>query len=134
MHIAADKHGLTLEIDSAGTGDWHIGQPPDPRAQAAALKVGNTDISKLQGRQITNRDFLEYDLICALDESNLADLRAMGGDGPAEISLLLDHLPGSEGQAVADPYYGNDGDFAMCWAQVTAATDALARRLSKTNW
>jgi len=133
MHIAAEKYGLDLEIDSAGTGDWHIGQPPDRRAQAAALELGNTDISRLKGRQITDRDFLEYDLICALDESNLADLRAMGGDGPAEISLLLDHLPGSEGQAVADPYYGNDADFAACWLQVSAAADAIAQRLSNNG-
>ncbi len=133
MRQAADRYALDLTIDSAGTGDWHIGHPPDRRAQAVARSHGNIDISGYRGRQISNRDFLEYDLICALDHSNLKDLQAMGGDGPAEISLLLDYLPGSEGQAVADPYYGEDGDFADCWQQVSAATDALARHLSKES-
>ncbi len=130
MHEAAARHGLDLTIDSAGTGDWHIGRPPDTRAQAAALEQGNVDISQLRARQITNRDFLEYDLICALDHANLRDLRAMGGDGPAEISLLLDFLPGSEGHAVADPYYGSDADFVGCWRQLADATEALAQKLA----
>lgn len=133
MRQAADRHGLDLAIDSAGTGDWHVGHPPDQRAQAAARSQGNIDISGYRGRQIGNRDFLEFDLIIALDHSNLKDLRAMGGDGPAEISLLLDYLPGSEGQAVADPYYGDDSGFVDCWHQVSAATDALARCLSEES-
>jgi protein-tyrosine phosphatase len=133
MRQAADRHGLDLTIDSAGTGDWHVGHPPDRRAQAVALSQGGIDISGYRGRQVNNRDFLEYDLIIALDHSNFKDLRAMGGDGPAEISLLLDHLPGSEGQAVADPYYGDDADFVDCWCQVSAATDALACHLSKLH-
>ncbi|MEE9433669.1 MAG: hypothetical protein V3V15_05475 [Sphingorhabdus sp.] len=67
-----------------------------------------------------------------LDHANLDDLKAAGGDGPAEISLLLDHLAGSEGQDVADPYYGDEGDFILCWQQVSMATEAIARALSKT--
>ena len=77
MQIAVEKHGLDLQIDSAGTGDWHIGHPPDPRAQKAALELGDHDISHFKARQISNRDFLEFDLICALDHQNLADIRAM---------------------------------------------------------
>jgi protein-tyrosine phosphatase len=133
MHIAAEKHDLDLQIDSAGTGDWHIGHPPDPRAQKAALELAGHDISHFKARQISNRDFLEFDLICALDHQNLADIRAIGGDGPAKIMLLLDHLPGCEGQAVTDPYYGEQDDFANCWRQVSAATDALARQLAKSD-
>jgi protein-tyrosine phosphatase len=130
MQIAAQKHGLDLQIDSAGTGDWHIGCPPDPRAQKAALELGGQDISGFKARQISYRDFLEFDLICALDHQNLADMRTIGGDGPAKITLLLDHLPGCEGQAVADPYYGEQDDFVVCWQQVSAATDALAKQLA----
>jgi len=130
MRSAAEKYGLDLHIDSAGTGDWHIGHPPDRRAQAVALAQGGIDISGYQARQTSDRDFLEFDLICALDDSNLRDLNAAGGDGPAKITLLLDHLPGSEGQAVADPYYGEEGDFVACWRQVSRATEAIARRLS----
>lgn len=128
MEEAAKKHKLDLQIDSAGTGDWHIGQPPDPRGQAAAM-AGGVDISEYRGRQISNRDFLEFDMIVALDHSNHDDLMAMGGDGPAHISLMLDHVAGSEGQAVADPYYGGDQDFQECWSILRQAADALASKL-----
>ena len=131
MREACVEYNLDLIIDSAGTGDWHIGRPPDPRAQKAAMQHGNIDISQYKARQISNRDFLEYDLICALDKSNLADLKAMGGNGPAQITLLLDHLPGYEGQSVKDPYYGDADDFTACWHQVNRAAQTIARRLSE---
>ena len=126
----AERLGLDAEIDSAGTGGWHAGEPPDPRAQAAARRQG-IDISHLRARQIRRVDFDRFDHILALDHDNLADLRAMRPSASrAELSLLLDHVPGREGQAVADPYYGGDEHFDATWRDVADAARALARKIA----
>jgi protein-tyrosine phosphatase len=127
----AERLGLDVEIDSAGTGDWHIGHPPDRRASAVALRNG-LDISGLRARQVSAEDFRRFDHIVALDTQNFADLAAMRPvDGKAELSLLLDHVPGREGEAVADPYYGEDAHFDIAWTEVTAGAQGLARRLAE---
>jgi protein-tyrosine phosphatase len=127
----AERLGLDVEIDSAGTGDWHIGHPPDRRAAAVALRNG-LDKSGLRARQVSAEDFRRFDHIVALDVQNLADLAAMRpADGKAELSLLLDHVPGREGEAVADPYYGEDAHFDIAWTEVTAGAQGLARRLAE---
>jgi protein-tyrosine phosphatase len=126
----AERLGLNVRIDSAGTGDWHVGRPPDSRAAAAAMKNG-VDISHLQARQVTPADFHEFDYIVALDAQNLADLRAMQPrGGNAELSLLLDHVEGREGQAVADPYYGQEEDFDLTWSDVVSGAKGLAQRIA----
>src|SRR3546814_7916406 len=102
----ARRLGLDVDIDSAGTGTWHIGPPPDSRASAVAARNG-VDIAHLRARQVTADDFRRFDYIVALDAENLTALRRMRpADGKAELSLLLDHVAGRVGQAVADPYYG----------------------------
>jgi protein-tyrosine phosphatase len=127
----AERFGIELEVDSAGTGDWHIGRPPDHRATAVALRNG-VDISGLRARQVTPEDFRRVDHIVALDAQNLADLRAMQpADGRARLSLLLDHVEGREGQAVADPYYGVDDHFDLTWSDVTAGAAGLVRKLGR---
>jgi protein-tyrosine phosphatase len=127
----AARLGLDAEADSAGTGGWHRGEPPDRRAIAAARRNG-VDISHLRARQIRPEDFELFDLILALDPDNLADLRSIRpADSRASLSLLLDLVPGREGAAVADPYYGNDKDFDLTWRDVTEAARMLAARLAK---
>ena len=127
----AERLGLDVEIDSAGTGDWHIGYPPDRRAAAVAARNG-IDISNLRARQVGPADFLRFDYIVALDTHNLADLGRMKPPGAkAELSLLLDHVEGREGQAVADPYYGDDSHFDTAWEEVSTAARALARRIAE---
>ncbi len=129
FRLEAERMGLDVEIDSAGTADWHVGRPPDPRAQAVARRNG-ADISQLRARQVTAEDFRRFDHLVALDAKNLANLRALRpADGTAELSLLLDHVPGRIGEAVADPYYGEDALFDMTWRHVTEGARALARRL-----
>ena len=130
MRAEAARLGLAAEIDSAGTGDWHVGNPPDPRAQAAALRHG-VDIAQLRARRITAGDHYRFTHILALDRQNLADIRAAApADGTAQVALLMDLVPGREGQAVADPYYGGDEAFDDTWADVSAAARALARKLA----
>lgn len=125
----AARLGLDAEADSAGTGGWHRGEPPDRRAIAAARRNG-VDISHLRARQVQRDDFERFDRIVALDGDNLADLRTLQSAGSlARLSLLLDHVPGREGEAVADPYYGNDSDFDITWRDVAEGARALTDEL-----
>ena len=129
----AARLGLAVEADSAGTGGWHRGEPPDRRAIAAARRNG-VDISRLRARQVQPGDFERFDQIIALDGENLMDLRALRPAGSrARLSLLLDHVPGREGEAVADPYYGGDGDFDITWRDVTAGARGLADELQRED-
>lgn len=122
---------LDVIADSAGTGGWHIGAPPDPRAQAVALKNG-VNISALRGRQVKPADFRRFTHLVAMDHENLANLRRLAPpDATAKLSLLLDHVEGRAGQAVADPYFGEDDGFDVTWADVTAGARALAAELRR---
>ena len=127
----AARHGLDVEVDSAGTGGWHAGEPPDRRAIEAARRNG-VDISGLRARKVGRADFDRFDHILALDAENLADLERLRPAGSrAGLSLLLDHVPGREGQPVADPYYGGAGHFDRTWRDVSEAARALARSLAE---
>ena len=122
---------LDVVVDSAGTGGWHIGEPPDPRAQAVARRNG-VNISSLRGRQVKPGDFRRFTHIVALDEDNLANLRRLApADATADLSLLLDHVEGREGQPVADPYFGDDDGFDVTWTDVTAGALGLAQKLRR---
>ena len=128
---AAARIGLDAEIDSAGTGGWHAGDPPDLRAQAVARRHG-VDIGGYRARQVQPSDFYDYTHIVALDRDNLADLRRMRpATSTAELSLLLDHVPGRGGQSVADPYYGQDTGFDITWRDASEGAAALAKRLAE---
>jgi protein-tyrosine phosphatase len=121
--------GLSAAADSAGTGSWHIGEPPDRRAQTTALRHG-ADISRYRGRQVEPADFHRFTHIFALDHDNLANLtRLAPADGTARLGLLLDLVENLKGQAVADPYYGAEDGFEVTWTQVDAAAQALVTRL-----
>lgn len=131
LRAEAERRGLDIEVDSAGTGDWHLGYPPDPRSVAVAERNG-IDIGHLRARQVTPADFQRFDHIVALDRENLANLEAMRPpNARAEVSLLLDHVPGREGQAVADPYYGEERHFDEAWRDVSAGAAALAARIAE---
>ena len=128
LRAEAERLRLDIVVDSAGTGNWHIGDPPDVRAQAVARKHG-IDIAGYQGRQVKPADFRRFTHIVALDHDNLANLRRLApADAVAELSLLLDHVPGREGQPVTDPYFGDDDGFDITWAEVTSAAAGLAAR------
>ena len=127
LRQAAFKAGIAMSVDSAGTGDWHVGDPPDRRAQAAAKRHG-ADVSMLRARQVEKEDFRRVDRIFALDHSNLAALQAIApADGTAVLSLLMDVVPGRESDDVHDPYYGNESGFEVTWEDVSAAAVALIK-------
>ncbi|MET3664991.1 protein-tyrosine phosphatase [Caulobacter sp. 1776] len=130
----AQRLGLEVMADSAGTGGWHAGDPPDPRSVAVARRNG-VDISGQRARKVSKDDFRTFTHIYALDHDNLEGLQAIAPrDATAELGLLLDLAPGHEGRAVADPYYGDDAGFDVTWRDVTMAAKALARRLVEEGW
>ena len=131
LRAEAQRLNLDLIVDSAGTGNWHAGEPPDERAIAVAARNG-VDISALRARQVTRADFTRFDHVVALDHENLSNLRQQApADATAELSLLLDHVPGREGQAVADPWFGEAAGFDVTWVEVTAAARGLAAKLAR---
>jgi protein-tyrosine phosphatase len=126
MRRAAEVRGLSVALDSAGTGSWHIGAAPDPRAQATALRHG-VDIGGLRARQVRARDFHDFTHVIALDGQNLRDLSALRPrDGQAHLGLLLDYLPQRKGEGVRDPYFDADEGFETVWGDIEAAVEALA--------
>ena len=116
-----------VAVESAGTGGWHVGDPPDARATTAARARGVV----LDGaaRQVTPADFRDHDLILAADRRNLRDLRAIApADAHAAIHLLREFDPGSAGAPdldVPDPYYGGDDGFEHVLDLVEAACRGL---------
>jgi len=99
-----------VDVDSAGTGPWHVGKPADSRASAAALQRGY-DLSALRGRQVSKADFERFDLILAMDHSNFADLKALQpANSCAELDLYLRRY-GLDEDEVPDPYYGGADGF-----------------------
>lgn len=125
MRAAAEQAGIAIEVDSAGTGDWHVGKPPDPRAIATGARHG-VDISNLRARQVGIDDFMAFDDVIALDRANLAALRRLMPAGSrARLSMLLDHVDGCHGQDVTDPYFGDDEGFEVAWRDICRGVDAL---------
>jgi protein-tyrosine phosphatase len=115
-----------IQIDSAGIGDWHVGQPPDARAMEAAARRDVTLAG--QARQIRAGDFADYDLLLAMDRDNLAELRALAPDAAADekIRMLRSYDPAASGDLdVPDPYYGGARGFDTVLEQVDAACRGL---------
>ncbi|MDH4652894.1 low molecular weight protein-tyrosine-phosphatase [Pseudomonas sp. JS3066] len=111
-------------VDSAGTGDWHVGKAPDARTRVAAQRRGY-DLSQQRARQVGRGDFGDFDLILAMDENNLANLRRLcPGDSTAELDLFLRRYQ-LELDEVPDPYYGGEEGFEQVLDLVERACDAL---------
>ena len=131
-HLAAkEAPQLSLEIDSAGTADYHIGAPPDPRSQGAARKRG-IDISALKARQVAVDDFARFDLILAMDAENLRELRAMQPrNSRAALKLFLEYAPDLKLRDVPDPYYRDAAAFEEVLDLTTAASRGLLAALQE---
>jgi protein-tyrosine phosphatase len=123
------KLGDRIVIDSAGTGDWQIGDAPDERAQKAARKRGY-DLSKLRGRQITSEDFARFDLFIAMDDANVAALAAVcPPEHRDKIRLLMEFATRGDSRVVVDPYFGGEAGFEMVLDQCEDACEGLLKAL-----
>ncbi len=118
-----------VEIDSAGTHDYHIGKPPDRRAQAAAAGRGY-DLSPLRGRQVTHRDFSEFDYVLAMDRDNLTNLqRICPSEQRHKLRLFLSFSERFKDQEVPDPYYGEAQGFSQVLDMVEDAARGLLQAI-----
>jgi len=148
LRAALARAGLSgrVEVDSSGTGDWHLGGPMDPRARAE-LAARGYDGSGHRARQFDRASFRRYDLVVAMDRQNLADLRRMAPDRETasdRIRLLRSFDPATAGAAgaagaaggdpydgdVPDPYHGGAEEYALAFDLVQAAASALAAQLA----
>jgi protein-tyrosine phosphatase len=122
---------LRVEVDSAGTADYHSGDPPDPRSQRAALGR-DIDMSGLRARQISPDDFMRFDFILAMDRDNLRLCQAMRPKGStAKVRLFLDYARHAGNTEVPDPYYGGPEDFERVLDLTTAASRGLIAELQQ---
>ncbi|HTU15696.1 MAG TPA: low molecular weight protein-tyrosine-phosphatase [Solirubrobacterales bacterium] len=110
MRDLIEREGLAgeIEIDSAGTGDWHVGKSSDPRAIRAAATRGYEMTSR--ARQVSTADFEDFDLIVAMDRSNRDDLVALAGGDESKVRLLRSYA-GDPDPDVPDPYFGGEDGF-----------------------
>jgi protein-tyrosine phosphatase len=114
-----------VEIDSAGTHAYHVGEPPDQRAQAAALQRG-FDLSSQRARRVRASDFTEFDYVLAMDRPNLDDLLAICPDDCQDrVQLFLNFAEQSPTREVPDPYYGGGNGFETVLDLVEAASEGL---------
>ncbi|WP_232454957.1 low molecular weight protein-tyrosine-phosphatase [Gilvibacter sp. SZ-19] len=118
------------EVDSAGTGGWHVGDPPDPRSVAIAKEMG-LDITGQRGRQFKATDFDRFDHIFVMDNSNHRDVLKLARTehDKQKVSLILDTLFPGENVDVPDPYYGGNDGFAKVYDMLDQACEILKERL-----
>jgi protein-tyrosine phosphatase len=133
-HLAAlEVPPLSLDIDSAGTGGYHVGAPPDHRAQDAALRRG-IDISGLRARKLAPEDYAQFDLMLAMDRRNLRMLEAARPrHARAQVRLFLEYAPQSGLVEVPDPYYGSEADFELVLDLCSAAARGLISDLQERS-
>jgi protein-tyrosine phosphatase len=130
--VASRAPQLSIEIDSAGTHDYHIGAPPDRRAVEAARRRG-IDLTGLRARRVEPGDFERFDLIIAMDEDNLRELHDVApAHARHRIRLMMEYAPNAASRAVPDPYYGGAHGFeAVLDLLEEAAEGLLAEVLSR---
>lgn len=118
-HLLAARDLTGFEVDSAGTGGWHAGEPPDHRSIRIAFEHG-VDISGQRARQLAAEDFARFDWIVAMDDDNLRAAASRRPSGPrharARLVAMLDYVPGPRvHDGVPDPYYGDLDGFREVW-------------------
>ncbi len=132
--LVAERLEARVQIESAGTGGWHVGEPPDRRARAAAERRG-LDV-RGRAQQFVKRDFARFDYVIAMDVYNRRDLQQLAPDGGArgKIELLRNFDPGSPADAdVPDPYYGEGDGFETVLDICEAACVGLLQHIRETH-
>lgn len=140
LRTIAQNAGLSLEIDSAGTSNYHPNKAPDSRSQKHALKRGY-DLSTLRARQVQLHDFCEFDWILAMDRQNLADLQQLYQQAKqyyptqviAKLALMSEYDTHYLKQDVPDPYYGGVEDFEYVLDQCESSAKAWVDYWQKLN-
>ena len=128
--VVAAGLGGKVEVDSAGTGSWHVGAPPDRRMTETAAQRG-TDLSRLRARQLTAADLDGFDHVFVMDKDNLHDALALDpeGDHGTRVRLFREFDPQPGDYQVPDPYYGGPEGFDRVYDMVDRTTDAILERL-----
>ena len=120
-----------VEVDSAGTADYHVDSPPDRRAVAHGERRG-LQMKHLRGRQVSRADFDRFDFILAMDDDNLAGLQRMRPAGSvAQVGLLMDWAPAAGAREVPDPYYGGTDAFERVLDLVDSAARGFVASLKR---
>lgn len=130
-----EREGLShlIATDSAGTHAYHVGNPPDKRAQATALGRG-VDLSDLVARRVEAEDFEAFDYVLAMDQDNYISLCEICPDQHVDkISLLMDFAPGMRTREVPDPYYGGSSGFDRVFDLVEAAAEGLLEEIRRRH-
>ncbi|MBG16071.1 MAG: protein-tyrosine-phosphatase [Crocinitomicaceae bacterium] len=119
-----------IEVDSAGTGSWHIGNKPDQRSIEIANKNG-ISIQNQRARQITAVDLIEFDVIYAMDSSNYKDIKKLDSSekNQHKIKLILDEVNSVNNNNVPDPYYGGDNGFEHVFELLDKACNSIIKNL-----
>ena len=130
---AAETFGVDVEVDSAGTGSWHIGQPPHPDAIAAGKRVGLDVMGR--ARKVHAADFGRFDIIVAMDRSNMRDLKLItpGLEDQAKVRLFRTYDPFSEEDEIPDPYGGPPEEYDETIRIVRAAAAGMMESLSSAR-
>ena len=130
LQAKANSKGLDIKVDSAGTGGWHVGQGPDHRAVAIANKYG-IDISQQQARQFSSTDFEGFDIIYAMDGSNLSDIVSLANSNEdiEKVRLILNEITPEDNTPVPDPYYGVDDGFEKVYQLLDAACEMITKKI-----
>lgn len=130
-----EQEGLAerIEVDSAGTHAYHIGKPPDSRAQSTALQRG-IHLDDLRARQAEPTDFHQFDYILAMDQDNYHGLSRICPDGMHDrIHLLMDFAPSARSREVPDPYYGGADGFERVFDMVEEAANGLLTEIRQRH-
>jgi protein-tyrosine phosphatase len=133
-HLADQAgHGGRFETDSAGTHGYHIGNPPDHRSCAVALKRGY-DLSTLRARQLAPEDFTRFDLLLAMDRGHLKLMQRMAPrDQYDRLRLFLDYAPRAGVRDVPDPYYGGQAEFEAALDLIELGARGLLEALTRSQ-
>jgi protein-tyrosine phosphatase len=127
--VARDAPELEITIDSAGTAGYHVGSPPDRRAQEAARRRGY-DMSRIRARSVELEDFERFDLILAMDRSNLSALQRQTTDaGRRRVRLFMEFAVDADTLEVPDPYYGGGNGFEEVLDLIEVASRGLLEHL-----
>ena len=124
--------GLNVYVESAGTGGWHVGEPPDPRAIRAGESRGYSFAGQT-AQALTHKHFENFDLLLAMDNRNLSHMQGMVSEGfQDKIRLFLSFNPGADVTEVPDPYYGGESGFDRVLDLIEGASDGLIDYLQRS--